>query len=111
MTWLARLRIRVLPSNSLVNGYRPSMRVEQAYIASWPNLNFDAAWIDNGPSPAGNRGPYLKVPGGDDSVHRVYCKHQPGGSIVVARTRGAIASVRPVKTCNGWVWVVEIDAQ
>jgi hypothetical protein len=52
--------------NSLVDGAR-------ATPALWADLDFGAAWVDAGPSPAGNAGPYLKVPRrSEDSVHRVY---------------------------------------
>jgi hypothetical protein len=40
---------------------------------AWEELDFANAWVDPGPSPAGNRGPYLKAPRPKwDSVHRVY---------------------------------------
>ena len=57
----------------------------------WPNylhenqFHWDRAWIDNGPSPAGNAGPYLKLPvingamvdgSEDETVHRIYPKMQ-----------------------------------
>ncbi|WP_395351021.1 hypothetical protein [Variovorax sp. UC122_21] len=52
--------------NSLVDGRRATSTL-------WADLDFDAAWVDAGPSPAGNDGPYLKVPRrSDGSVHRVY---------------------------------------
>jgi hypothetical protein len=64
----------------------------------WPNymcenqFHWDRAWIDNGPSPAGNAGPYLKLPvsnlemrdGGDDeTVHRIYPQVQVGDRLWV----------------------------
>lgn len=67
-----------------------------SYVDGWPagkelwgQLRFDRAWVDPGPSPAGNAGPYLKVPrpwieGGkqvDESVHRVYPRYQVGDTI------------------------------
>jgi len=66
---------------------------------SWPKKNFswypeghdeykwDEAFVDPGPSPAGNPGPYLQLPVehymssgilGDRSVHRIYPRIQPG---------------------------------
>ena len=40
-------------------------------------LDWQAAWLDKGPSPAGNAGPYLKVPHlNGDTVHRVYPRVQ-----------------------------------
>lgn len=58
--------------NSLVDGRR-------ATPALWADLDFDAAWVDAGPSPAGNVGPYLKVPRrSEGTVHRVYATISPG---------------------------------
>jgi len=50
----------------------------------WPRgafeqLDWQAAWLDKGPSPAGNTGPYLKVPHlNGETVHRVYPRVQVG---------------------------------
>lgn len=53
----------------------------------WAALDFEAVWVDPGPSPAGNQGPYLKVPTRDgDSVHRVYPRAQPGDRLWVKET-------------------------
>lgn len=44
-------------------------------LESWENRDWQWAdsWVDPGPSPAGNPGPYLKVPEkSQDTVHRVY---------------------------------------
>lgn len=39
----------------------------------WDKFDFDNAWVDPGPSPAGNLGPYLKVPfPAHGTVHRIY---------------------------------------
>jgi len=65
----------VTRTNSLVDGYPATQKV-------WDQLQFDRAWIDPGPSPAGNPGPYLKVPRRwredidvfDETVHRVYSR-------------------------------------
>jgi hypothetical protein len=56
--------------NSLVDGHKPSHH-------EWNRLDFSRAWIDPGPSPAGNEGPYLHVPTNeenemDQTVHRIY---------------------------------------
>lgn len=42
----------------------------------WDDLNWSKAWMDLGPSPAGNIGPYWHVPriSDDDIVHRLYPK-------------------------------------
>lgn len=79
----------VAVANSLVNGGPPCRR-EEGVIESWHVLEFDRAWIDNGPSPAGNPGPYLKVPGGDESVQRVYSRVQPGDQLWVRETHAVL---------------------
>jgi len=51
--------------NILVNGTSNRKLFEQ--------LDLSSAWVDRGPSPAGNSGPYLKAPTHDGSeVHRIY---------------------------------------
>lgn len=41
----------------------------------WEALDWAKAYVDMGPSPAGNLGPYWHVPLGDgDTVHRLYPK-------------------------------------
>ncbi len=52
----------------------------------WGQLRFDEAWVDTGPSPAGNAGPYLKVPGDEETVHRVYPRWQVGDHLWVRET-------------------------
>jgi len=55
----------------------------------WDGLRFDEAWVDPGPSPAGNPGPYLKVPrdaDGDRTVHRIYPRVQVGDHLWVKET-------------------------
>ncbi len=73
-------------SNSLVNGEGFPKRL-------WVGLDFDRAWVDPGPSPAGNEGPYLKVPfqHPDDStdgglVYRVYPRIWQGDRIWAKET-------------------------
>lgn len=105
--WKATVQVPVSPENSLVNGHKPCLKTDPAIISAWSNLDFDAAWIDHGPSPMGNPGPYLKVPGGDDSVHRVYCKHQAGDDVTVMKMRGVIVDVRPWFETR-WAWMIEV---
>lgn len=70
----------VAPANSSIDGWP----VDRTH---WPSLQFDSAWVDPGPSPAGNAGPYLKAKcqaeghgldtanyPDDALVHRVYPK-------------------------------------
>lgn len=67
----------VTQANSLVNGSTCSR-------GFWSSLVLDDARVDEGPSPAGNPGPYLKVPRSvDDTVHRVYPRWQPGDRLWV----------------------------
>ena len=47
--------------------------------ADWARLDWSRAWVDLGPSPAGNPGPYWHVPAyykedDDERVHRLYPK-------------------------------------
>lgn len=71
----------VTPQTSTING--PTC---ERWL--WDELDFTAAWVDNSPfSPAGNPGPYLKVPmPKDDTVQRVYPRWFPGGRLWVRET-------------------------
>lgn len=64
--------------NSLVDGSGISKK-------RWEAASFDLAnaSIDNGPSPAGNPGPYLKATCAEGTTHRVYSRVQPGDRIYV----------------------------
>jgi hypothetical protein len=67
-------------ANSLIDGSTPKG-------TWWNDLDFDEAWVDPGPSPAGNRGPYLKVPyPGLSSVHRIYPRRWAGDRLWVKET-------------------------
>jgi hypothetical protein len=80
-------RRAVTVHNSLIDGHGHGIREH------WPKLQWDRAWVDGGPSPAGNPGQYWKVPCscmGDDPrdqvVHRVYPRVQPGDLIWARET-------------------------
>lgn len=63
--------------------------VDGAGIAAGPfqRLNLNKAWLDPGPSPAGNPGPYLKAPKlWADTVHRVYPRWAKGDRLWVRET-------------------------
>lgn len=65
-----------------------------AYRRIAETLELDTAWIDPGPSPAGNVGPYLKarsVRENDEFIHRIYPKIQPGDRLYV---RESFARIR-----------------
>lgn len=65
-------------TNSLVDGSRN--------LKLWPTLDFRLAFVDPGPSPAGNPGPYLKVPRrlkDDEATCRVYPQWRPGDRLWV----------------------------
>ncbi|ASY68853.1 hypothetical protein [Sinorhizobium fredii] len=75
------------PHNTLFDG-RAWSKLTKAQQWDWPK-----AWVDGGPSPAGNPGPYLKLPwlsGAADpfehTIHRIYPKVQPGDRIWVKET-------------------------
>lgn len=67
--------------NSLVDGSGISKK-------RWDAAAFDlaTATIDNGPSPAGNPGPYLKATCVEGTTHRIYSRVQPGDRIWVKET-------------------------
>ena len=74
----------VVGRNSFVDGYAYSK-------AGWSQLQFDKAWIDPGPSPAGNPGPYLKVPhAANGTVHRVYSRVQVGDRLWIREACRAV---------------------
>jgi hypothetical protein len=59
----------------------------------WEQMAFERAWVDKGPSPAGNPGPYLKAPWpqeDDETVHRIYSRVQVGDRLWVKETWQAI---------------------
>jgi len=80
----------VSPQNSLVNGWPTRKRSNG--LDGWPDLDLTEAWLDKGPSPAGNAGPYLKVPGGDESVHRVYSRVHVGDRLWCKETFLALSA-------------------
>lgn len=72
------------PANTLFNG-GPWSKAAKAQTWDWEN-----AWVDPGPSPVGNPGPYLKLAwlAGDaepweGTVHRIYPRIQPGDRLWV----------------------------
>jgi|SRR5579864_1906300 len=47
-------------------------------IKIWNDLDWSRAWLDMGPSPSGNLGPYWHVPlRSEETVHRLYPKALP----------------------------------
>lgn len=82
----SQTRRLVAPANSLVDG--------EGYRA-WPHLDFDGSeWVDAGPSPAGNPGPYLKVANIDgERRHRVYSRIQVGDVLWVKETFASNAQI------------------
>jgi hypothetical protein len=72
----------ITPSTSLINGSSPS-----GYRPSWSELDFGDAFVDGGPSPAGNPGPYLKVAvnAGEfrETRHRIYPRRADGDRLWV----------------------------
>jgi hypothetical protein len=72
--------------NCLVNGAAPCKSHDKDIFSAWANLDFSNAFVDSGPSPAGNPGPYLQVPGGDQTRHRIYPRQQVGDRFWVRET-------------------------
>ena len=55
--------------------YLDGARICGYALEIFDGLDWQSAWIDQGPSPAGNPGPYYKVPFPQEgSVHRLYPK-------------------------------------
>lgn len=75
------------PATTLLDGF-PWTKMQRAQTWDWAG-----AWVDPGPSPAGNPGPYLKLPWRDGpeehggayagTVHRAYPKIRPGDTLWV----------------------------
>lgn len=59
------------PYNSTIDGPTCNLKL-------WKTLDWTRATPDPGPSPAGNPGPYWKVPSTLGTTHRVYCRYQVG---------------------------------
>ena len=59
------------PENWLWDGYA----IKGHLLDKWPLLDWANSYVDMGPSPAGNLGPYWHVPlPSEDTVHRLYPK-------------------------------------
>ena len=67
--------------NSLVDGVSISSETWDYY-----KFDFANAWVDPGPSPAGNEGPYLKAFACDESVRRIYPRAWRGDVLWVRET-------------------------
>ncbi len=66
--------------NALKDGH--PTRARHLAGAAW-----DRAYVDEGPSPAGNAGPYLHVPfPGDETTHRIYSRVMPGAVLWARET-------------------------
>jgi len=76
----------VTPHNSLVNGTGDGIR------KIWPWLDWNTAWTDPGPSPAGNPGPcwkaYYRHPdyGDEPPVFRIYPRVEEGDTLWIKET-------------------------
>lgn len=69
--WLQSLT----PRDWLLDGHPIRGR---AMIEAFNQLDWSKAWMDMGPSPTGNPGPYWHVPDSDgDATHRLYPKLAP----------------------------------
>lgn len=99
------------PQNTFFNG---GPWTKKAKAQDW---DWESAYVDQGPSPAGNPGPYLHLPwrAGDEDPfpgtrHRIYPRIQPGDRIWgretfcqcnVCATINYRASVNPPSNCSG----------
>lgn len=113
------IRRVILLSNSFVDGYRLNSQSQFLGIPAeefWADLDFDNAWVDPGPSPAGNLGPYLKVPyPPEESVHRIHPMWEIGDHLWVQEIWGyyEVLSRSPerlqeiTKENVVWVWAIK----
>lgn len=77
--------------NALIDGSRSRKHAEKV----WPTLTWDArVFVDNGPSPAGNAGPYLHV--WQRPEYGAACRVYP---------RKHVAGMRAEKRNGVWCWV------
>jgi hypothetical protein len=77
---------------------------------AWKQLQFQHAWVDQGPSPAGNSGPYLKVPyvHPDDADGRPW---QDNDRLTVHRVYPRFFAANRIYVKEGWgvagAWAVD----
>ena len=87
----------ITPRNSLLDGGPWDKRSKAA------NPDWDNAYVDPGPSPAGNPGPYLKLPFPEfGTTHRVYPRIQVGDHLWVRETFTEVLT-RPFDNDSGKV--------
>lgn len=85
------------PKDWLFDGYAIRSNDKMA-MERWAGLNWPKAWLDMGPSPAGNLGPYWHVPlPSNDTVHRLYPKLLKTKSCLTIRA-AIIAAVKAERT-------------
>jgi hypothetical protein len=87
----------------------------------WPNwvkddaFDWQNAFIDQGPSPAGNSGPYLKLPWpSEKTVHRIYPRYQVGQHLWIKetwRTDKKFDQIKPILLSQGSRILYEADYQ
>lgn len=105
-----QIRRLVQPSWSLLDG-------APVDAETWAALDLEKAWVDPGPSPAGNPGPYLKVPRKNDPeerVHRVYCRRWTGDRFFIQeawRIDGFVGKPAPRQRLEGATILYAADAQ
>lgn len=99
----------ILFKPAMVRGLLSEQKTQTRRIASPRNMQVDVKWsdldwaspdvfVDPGPSPIGNRGPYLKVPHRDgETVHRVYPRYLPGDLLWVRES-----GVKTKQTFSDW---------
>lgn len=74
-------------------------------------LDVAEGWLDPGPSPTGNEGPYLKTPRtweGGPTTHRLYCRWWKGSVVRIGGLRMVVARVDLLRFVEGWTWVLEV---
>ena len=83
----------VTQRNSIIDGHTGI-----PYGRKWEDFDFSKAYVDEGPSPAGNPGPYLRVPlPCEETMHRIYPKYQKRWRLYVRETWATdVAEMPPI---------------
>lgn len=115
---VATRHLPVCRETCLVNG--SSLASHAKWDTFWAGLKWDDAWVDGGPSPAGNPGPYLKVwhrwepddKRDDWTQHRLYPRWMVGMRFNRTRYRvAAVAAERDTQSATGWAWVFTLEGK
>ena len=101
---------RVLKAgNSLIDGFRSRKPLGFPLKELWGLLDWEHAYVDDGPSPAGNTGQYLHVPfPKEGTVHRIYPDYPREGDVFYVKQKwfsnGMWRSARYMPRCAATIF-------